>query len=46
MKELVKWLEMEKDIRQQWKADRLMSDIIALVYFAMPVNGRKYTILE
>ena len=43
MKELLKWLERVKDIRQQWKVDHLMSDIIALVYFAMLANASEWT---
>ena len=43
MKELLKWLERVEDIRQQWKVDLLMSDIIALVYFAMLANASEWT---
>lgn len=46
MQETIKYLEEVKDIRQEKKVKHKMSDIIALVFFAMLANANEWVEIE
>ena len=42
MNNVLQWLEIVEDIRQEWKIKHLLKDIIALVFFASLANANEW----